>query len=58
MTPEDATVIREAIADTVPVIADLTDVLTAISAAATLAGETLARVEGDVLAIAGLMEGG
>jgi hypothetical protein len=54
MTPEEVTTIRDASMNLVRIVADLNDVLAAIRAASGLVQETLARVEDDLVNIAGL----
>jgi hypothetical protein len=53
MDLHEAETVREAIADNVRAIADIVDVLLAISVAARLAVETLEKAEQDLVNIAG-----
>jgi hypothetical protein len=54
MTPKEVAAVRDASMNLVRIIADLNDVLAAIRAASGLVQETLARVEDDLVNIAGL----
>jgi hypothetical protein len=55
--PKNSDEIREAIVDSVRILADLLDVLGAIQASARLAGAALQKVENNVLLIDALMDG-
>jgi hypothetical protein len=57
MTHHEAEIVREAIADGVRVLADLSDVLLAVAAAAHLCREALERVEQDLVSIHAAIDG-
>jgi hypothetical protein len=56
VTRHEAEIVREAITDSLRVLADLGDVLTAVAAASRLCAESLTRVEQDLLAISSILD--